>query len=192
MEQTKTDSIFRKTTMEKVSSPERLSDYLRVTNLGVWAVLAVVLLLLAGLLVWASVGTLETTAEVRVIVHVNSATTLNVYSHVTDQMRKQAAEKIDAGIVACEAPGGDLPRVPSEDEKVPAAKPFEPFKGTRRKPGTGCLHQINDHLWEGKYSPRSPDGKRIYKNVYASTKEECEEKLQALIVEMNRTISERN
>lgn len=69
MEQAKTDSIFRKTTMEKVSSPERLSDYLRVTNPGVWAVLAVVLLLLAGLLVWASVGTLETTAEVRVIVH---------------------------------------------------------------------------------------------------------------------------
>ena len=127
-----------------------------------------------------------------IIGHVNSATTLNIYSHVTDQMRKQAAEKIDAGIGACEAPGGDLPRVPSEDEKVSAAKAFEPFKGTRRKPGTGCLHQINDHLWEGKYAPRGPDGKRIYKNVYASTKEECEEKLQALIVEMNRTISERN
>lgn len=88
-----------------------------------------------------------------IIGNVNSATTLNIYSHVTDQMRKQAAEKIDAGIGACEAPGGDLPRVPSEDEKVSAAKAFEPFKGTRRKPGTGCLHQINDHLWEGKYAP---------------------------------------
>ncbi len=137
-----------------------------------------------------SIGDVKTLSAI--IGHVNSATTLNIYSHVTDQMRKQAAEKIDAGIGACEAPGGDLPRVPSEDEKVPASKAFEPFKGTRRKPGTGCLHQINDHLWEGKYSPRGPDGKRIYKNVYASTKEECEEKLQALIVEMNRTISERN
>ena len=109
---------------------------------------------------------------------------MSYYSHVTDQMRKQAAEKIDAGIGACEAPEGDLPRVPSEDEKVSAAKAFEPFKGTRRKPGTGCLHQINDHLWEGKYAPRGPDGKRVHKNVYAPTKEECEEKLQALIVEM--------
>ena len=106
------------------------------------------------------------------------------YSHVTDQMRKQAAEKIDAGIGAYEAREGDLSSFPSEDEKVPAAKPFEPFKGTRRKPGTGCLHQINDHLLEGKYAPRGADGKRIYKNVYAPTKEECEEKLQALIVEM--------
>ena len=35
-----------------------------------------------------------------IIGHVNSATTLNVYSHVTDQMWKQAAQKIDAGIGA--------------------------------------------------------------------------------------------
>ena len=68
---------------------------------------------------------------------------------------------------------------------------FEPYKGTRRKPGTGCLHQINDHLWEGKYSPRGPDGKRIHKNVYAPTKEECEEKLQALIDEILQLKSDR-
>ena len=109
---------------------------------------------------------------------------MSYYSHVTDQMRKQAAEKIDAGIGACEARDADLSRLPSQEGNGPASKAFEPFKGTRRKPGTGCLHQINDHLWEGKYAPRGADGKRIYKNVYAPTKEECEEKLQALIVEM--------
>ena len=35
-----------------------------------------------------------------IIGHVNSATTLIIYSHVTDQMRTQAAQKIDAGIGA--------------------------------------------------------------------------------------------
>lgn len=25
-----------------------------------------------------------------------------------------------------------------------------PEPGKRRRPGTGCLHQINDHLWEDK------------------------------------------
>lgn len=117
--------------------------------------------------------------------HVNSATTLNVYSHVTDQMRKQAAQKIDAGIGTCEAREGDLSHLPSQEGNGPVRKPFEPYKGPRRKPGTGCLHQINDHLWEGKYAPRGPDGKRIHKNVYAATKEECEEKLQAMIREVN-------
>ena len=122
-----------------------------------------------------------------IIGHVNSATTLNVYSHVTDQMRKQAAQKIDAGIGTCEAREGDLSHLPSQEGNGPVRKPFEPYKGSRRKPGTGCLHQINDHLWEGKYAPRGPDGKRIYKNVYAPTKEECEEKLQAMIAEINNS-----
>ena len=120
-----------------------------------------------------------------IIGHVNSATTLNIYSHVTDQMRIQAAEKIDAGIGGCEARDADLSRLPTGEGNGPARKPFEPYKGSRRKPGTGCLHQINDHLWVGKYAPRGPDGKRIHKNVYAATKEECEAKLQAIIAEMD-------
>lgn len=73
MEQTEKNSIFRKQAVEKVSSPEQLSDYLRVTDPGVWAALSVVLLLLVGLLVWASVGTLETTADAKVIVSDHTA-----------------------------------------------------------------------------------------------------------------------
>lgn len=61
-------------------------------------------------------------------------------------------------------------------------------EGKRRKPGTGCLYQINDHLWEGKYSPRDAYGRRISKNVYGKTKAECERKLQILIARMNKEI----
>ena len=60
--------------------------------------------------------------------------------------------------------------------------------GKRRKPGTGCLYQINDHLWEGKYSPRNAYGKRITKNVYAKTREDCEKKLMVLIAQMDQEI----
>ena len=34
--------------------------------------------------------------------HVSSATTLNTYSHITDEMRQKAAAKIDAGIAKAE------------------------------------------------------------------------------------------
>lgn len=73
MEKTDTVSIIRNPSVEKVSSPEQLSDYLRVTNPGVWVVLAAVSLLLAALLVWACVGTLETTADARIVVENRSA-----------------------------------------------------------------------------------------------------------------------
>jgi hypothetical protein len=65
---------------------------------------------------------------------------------------------------------------------------FQPYKTTRRKPGTGGVYQLNDHLWEGKYSPRDAHGKRISRNVYAKTRKECEEKLDALIEEMKKEI----
>ena len=66
---------------------------------------------------------------------------------------------------------------------------FQPTPFKYRKRGTGCLYQINDHLWEGKYSPRDAHGKRISRNVYAKTREECEEKLAAMIEEMKQEIA---
>ena len=57
--------------------------------------------------------------------------------------------------------------------------------GRKRRSGTGCVSEINDHLFEGRYSPKWPDGKKHARNVYAHTREECEEKLKVLIVEMN-------
>ena len=49
---------------------------------------------------------------------------------------------------------------------------------------------INDHLYEGRYTPTNADGKRIARNVYASTREECEEKLAELIKTMKAEIAE--
>ena len=59
--------LYREKVLKKISTPEQLTDCLRVTNPSVWIILAAVVLLLAGLLVWASVATLETTmyAEIK-------------------------------------------------------------------------------------------------------------------------------
>ena len=77
-----------------------------------------------------------------------------------------------------------------EDQKAKLTDktPFEPYKSKYRKRGTGCVYMINDHLWEGKYSPRDAHGNRISRNVYGKTKEECEEKLAELIRQMKEEI----
>ena len=118
-----------------------------------------------------------------IVGHVSAKTTLNVYTHVTDAMQRTAAAKIDRGI------GGHEAVPDSEDIPTQASKPaFQPYKGKIRKSGTGCVTQINDHLWEGRYSPKV-NGKRMARNVYAQTEAECEEKLAALIVEMKKEIA---
>ena len=117
-----------------------------------------------------------------IIGHVSSATTLNVYAHVTDETRQKAADRIDRGIAGVEPPAKAVCK------KKAAASPFQAVKGKYRKPGTGCITKINDHLWEGRYSPKV-NGKRIARNVYASTEEECERKLAELIEEMKKELT---
>lgn len=118
-----------------------------------------------------------------IIGHVSSTTTLNTYTHVTDAMRQNAADKIDRGIGRAES----KPRQESAPQK-PVPSTFQAHKGQRRKPGTGCVSQINGHLWEGRYSP-IVNGKRMARNIYAKTEEECEEKLAELIREMKAEIA---
>ena len=47
-------TLYRKASMERIQSPEQLNDYLRVTNPSVWIILAAVILILAGALLWGS------------------------------------------------------------------------------------------------------------------------------------------
>ncbi len=61
-------SVFRKKTLERISSPEQLTDYLHVTNPGIWVILIAVIILLAGVFAWSCVGTLETKSPANVIV----------------------------------------------------------------------------------------------------------------------------
>ena len=118
-----------------------------------------------------------------IIGHVSSSTTLNVYAHVTDEMRRTAATKIDQGI--CKAQAAEAPAAP----RRPAPSTLQAHKGQRRKPGTGCISQINDHLWEGRYSPIWPDGKKHARNVYAHNETECETFLAEMIIEMKAEIA---
>ena len=64
----KRKTLFRKETLDRISSPEQLNDYLHVTSPGIWVVLIAVILLMAGVFVWSCVGTLETKSPAKMIV----------------------------------------------------------------------------------------------------------------------------
>ena len=80
--------LFRKKSMERVSSPEQLNDYIRVTSPGVWVVLTAVLVLLAGFLVWGIVGKLETKVN---------AVAVSEEGKVVCYVREEDARGIEAG-----------------------------------------------------------------------------------------------
>ncbi len=125
-----------------------------------------------------------------IIGHVSAKTTLNIYTHVTDAMRQTAAAKIDRGIGKCEPSNEPRTGLPTQASDTRSAAPFEPYGGKIRKSGTGCVTQINDHLWEGKFSPKWPDGKIHSRSIYAGTEAKCEEKLTELIQQMKVEVAE--
>ena len=121
--------------------------------------------------------------------HTNASFTLNIYSHVTDTMRVQAAAKIDRKIGGVGESMPESKNKPSQTISGEFNGFFEPYKPKIRKSGTGCVTMINEHLYEGRYSPKV-NGKRMARNVYAKTREECEEKLAELIKTMKAEIAE--
>lgn len=126
-----------------------------------------------------------------IIGHVSCDTTIDIYSHITDNMQRQAANKIEQGFGKGEVFGEHETRVEKtadeNDGKLVITK-FEAYKGKVRKSGTGGIYQINDHLFEGRYTPTNAHGKRESHNVYAKTREKCEKLLEEMIVEVREKI----
>ena len=50
------NEIFRKKAVERVSSPEKLNDYIHVTSPSIWLALMGVICILVGAIVWAVFG----------------------------------------------------------------------------------------------------------------------------------------
>ena len=117
--------------------------------------------------------------------HTSSATTLDIYSHITTEMQVKAARLIDQGIGKNDTNVLEKAVKPEPRDQ----KPFKPNDGKIRKRGTGCIYRINENLWEGSFFPRHANGKRIKHNVYANTREECETLLAEMIVRIKEEIA---
>ena len=88
--------------------------------------------------------------------HVSAATTLDIYTYITDDMRRTAAN-IDR-IIGKAALQEDTLVLEQETALAAAEKPrmtdFKPYVGRKRKYGIGCISEINDHLFKGRGSPK--------------------------------------
>lgn len=126
--------------------------------------------------------------------HESVETTLNVYAHSSEQMKRDAAKKIDEAIgtvlgadvtafdTSCDDENSEA-QEPTNGADKPKTVEFKPYQPKYRKRGTGSVHQVSKNVWEGRYTP-TVNGKRIARNIYADSEEECEIKLEALIKEM--------
>ena len=119
-----------------------------------------------------------------VIGHVSSATTLNVYAHVTSDMQRQAAARIDRGIGKAE-----VAESTSIAKSMSTMTDFRPIRERKRRWGTGSLSRNQNGQWVGRYTITWPDGRLETRKVYAATEEECERLLAAMIADMKSEVA---
>lgn len=53
------ESIFRKKSIERISSPEEIDEYIKVTSPSMWLILAAIFCLLAAMFFWGITGEIE-------------------------------------------------------------------------------------------------------------------------------------
>lgn len=88
MEEKKEFKLFREKSLEAIESPESLNDYLRVTSPGVWLVLAAVVALLVGAVLWGVFGRINTTGRFAVSSNAGSCVCYVGYDSVDSVMAR--------------------------------------------------------------------------------------------------------
>jgi hypothetical protein len=76
------ESIFRKSSLEKISSPEQLNDYMKVTSGGVWLLLLGLFALILAAGVWAFTGTIPDTVQLTGVAYDESGDADVIYAYV--------------------------------------------------------------------------------------------------------------
>ena len=54
-------NLFREKSLQRISSPEQLNSYIRVSTPSVWLLLTAIVILLAGVCIWGIFGHMDTT-----------------------------------------------------------------------------------------------------------------------------------
>ena len=88
------EQLFRKKSIERVSSPEQLDAYIRVASPGIWTVLIAIIVLLVGICVWGVLGRLDTTIAA---VAVCEEGTVSLYVKEGDQTALQTGMEVRIG-----------------------------------------------------------------------------------------------
>ena len=76
------------------------------------------------------------------------------------ELQRSKANKIEQSFDRNEGSISEGKQTPDQTVKTPVRAKFEPKQPKIRRPGTGCITEINDYLYEGRFTPRV-GGKRI-------------------------------
>lgn len=88
-------SLFRKKNLERISSPEQLNDYIKVSNPSVWLIISALIIIIIAFSIWAFSGNITSEVSATGVFYGDSQEKLDSVVCYVDANR---AQKISAGM----------------------------------------------------------------------------------------------
>ena len=92
-------SLFRKNSLERISTPEQLNQYVKITNPGVWCILIALLIIFLSVAVWSVFGSIPDTVSASGIIFPQNGVTAVIPrtgGRISD-MRVKVGDFVQAG-----------------------------------------------------------------------------------------------
>ena len=135
--------LFRKKTIDQLSTPEELTDYIRVSSPAMWMVLGGIILLLLGTCVWGIFGRLDTTLQTAAVSSDKQLVLL---------LREEDTEKLQTGMtVTVNGNQHTILEITSQMTQVPADS-LESHYGGFQDGQWVCVAQLDGSEPKGVYS----------------------------------------
>lgn len=136
--------LFRKASLDRAASPEQLNDYIRVSNPGVWMILAAVIVLLIGVCVWGIFGRLDTTVKTAAVCENG---TLTLYINEADISSVKAGMDVTVNGAGCK-----LTEVSAAPVQMDGADEYLLYKGGFKSGEWVYTAAANVDIPDGVYS----------------------------------------
>ncbi|MGB4213947.1 MAG: HlyD family efflux transporter periplasmic adaptor subunit [Dethiobacteria bacterium] len=113
--------LFRKSSLERIATPERLNEYIKITHPGIWSVLLACLALLAAVTFWAFHGSIPDTVKTKGIIFPQHgvASVIPPAGGRINNMRVRAGDFVQAGQIIAVIPQEELIRQINELKNSP-------------------------------------------------------------------------
>ncbi len=98
-------TLFRKNSLDRISSPDQLNDYIKVSNPSIWVVLTALFIFLAVVFAWGFTGSMPTSITLSGVAEAGEAL---CYLDVTDAGRVKAGQAVKIQLPNQEAAGSGV------------------------------------------------------------------------------------
>ncbi len=134
-------SIFRKSSLERISSPDQLNEYLKVTHPKVWVVLLGHFLILIALVIWVLWGTVPESVQMSGFAYSREGPANTVYGYLRLKTAKRLRPGMAAQVSPDYAPRNQFGYIHGKIVQI-GEKPLSVDQLRQRFPAEAYLHEL--------------------------------------------------